>query len=140
MLVIRRPQMFSSADESLKDETHLLLFWFGSLVTLHTFVLVHITSVVKPVHIFIPRSSLWKLFKGWALFRVCIWKHALLRMHFFQFWKYAIVCIFEIWQNIMPLTHFQLMLHIYTPWKHPKTYGFLVFSGGIEEEYWLKMC
>ena len=26
VLVIRRPQMFSSADESLKDETHLLLF------------------------------------------------------------------------------------------------------------------
>ena len=30
-------QMFSSVDESLKDEMPQLLFWNGSLVTLHTF-------------------------------------------------------------------------------------------------------
>ena len=36
------------------------------------------------------------------------------------------------------LTHFQLMLHFYTPWKQ-KTWGFLMFSGCIEVEYWLKM-
>ena len=29
-------QLFSSADKSLKDETRLLLLWYGSLVTLHT--------------------------------------------------------------------------------------------------------
>ena len=29
-------QLFSSADESLKDETRLPLLWHGSLVTLHT--------------------------------------------------------------------------------------------------------
>ena len=41
--------MFRSADESLKDETRLLLLWVGSLVTLHTCVFIHIKSVVKPV-------------------------------------------------------------------------------------------
>ena len=30
------------------------------------------------------------------------------------------------------LTHFQPMFHFYTPWKHQKTYGFLMSSGGIE--------
>ena len=37
------------------------------------------------------------------------------------------------------LTHFQLMLHCYIHWKHQNPRSFLVFSGGIEEEYWLKM-
>ena len=31
------------------------------------------------------------------------------------------------------------MFHFYTPWKHQKTSGFLMFSGGIEVEQWLKM-
>ena len=48
-------QMFSSADESLKDQTRLLLLWIGSLVTLHTFVFTRITSVVKPVYIFMDK-------------------------------------------------------------------------------------
>ena len=37
------------------------------------------------------------------------------------------------------LTHFRLMLYFYTPWKHPKTGRFLMFSGGVEVEHWLKM-
>ena len=37
------------------------------------------------------------------------------------------------------LTHFQPMFHFYTPWKQQKTGGFLMFSGGIEVEHWLKM-
>ena len=37
------------------------------------------------------------------------------------------------------LTHFQPMFHFYTPWKHHKIGGFLMFSGGIEVEHWLKM-
>ena len=36
-------------------------------------------------------------------------------------------------QFISPLTHFEPMFHFYTPW------GFLMFSGGIEVEHWLKM-
>ena len=52
--------MFSSADESLKEETRLLLIWVGSLVTLHTFVFTHITSVVKPVHIFMTGGRVSK--------------------------------------------------------------------------------
>ena len=30
------------------------------------------------------------------------------------------------------LTHIQPMTHFYTPWKHHKTSGFLMFPGGIE--------
>ena len=30
-------------------------------------------------------------------------------------------------------------VHFYTPWKHQKTGGFLMFRGGIEVEDWLKM-
>ena len=37
------------------------------------------------------------------------------------------------------LTHFQPMSHFYTPWKDQKTGGFLIFSGGIEVEHWLKI-
>ena len=40
--------------------------------------------------------------------------------------------------NIFYLTHFKPMFHFYTPWKQ-KTGGFLMFSGGIEVEHWLKM-
>ena len=31
------------------------------------------------------------------------------------------------------------MFHFYTPWQRQKTKGFLMFSGGIEVEYLLKM-
>ena len=31
------------------------------------------------------------------------------------------------------------MFHFYTPWKHQKTAGFLMFPGGIEIEHLLKM-
>ena len=36
------------------------------------------------------------------------------------------------------LTHFQPMLHFYTPWKHQKISDSLIFSGGIEMEHCLK--
>ena len=28
------------------------------------------------------------------------------------------------------------MFHFYTPWKRQKTFGFLLFSDGIEMEHW----
>ena len=34
------------------------------------------------------------------------------------------------------LTHFQLIFHLYSPWKHQKTTGFLMFQRGIEVEHW----
>ena len=37
------------------------------------------------------------------------------------------------------LTHFSPVSHFYTPWKRQKTYGFLMFSGGIEIWHWTKM-
>ena len=41
---------------------------------------------------------------------------------------------------IQILTHFQPKFHFYTPLKHLKTGGFLMFSGGTEVEHWLKMA
>ena len=37
------------------------------------------------------------------------------------------------------LTHFSPVSHFYTPWKRQKTFGFLMFSGGIEMWHWTKM-
>ena len=49
--------MFSSTGASLKDETRSLLLWDNSLVTLHTFMFIHITSVLKPVYIYMAESK-----------------------------------------------------------------------------------
>ena len=37
------------------------------------------------------------------------------------------------------LTNFMLLLFFYTPWKHKKPRGFLMFSGGIERDQWHEM-
>ena len=34
---------------------------------------------------------------------------------------------------------FSSNVQIHTPWKHQKTSGFLMLSGGVEVENWLKM-
>ena len=34
------------------------------------------------------------------------------------------------------LTHFMPQVSFNTPWKHQKTFGFLMFSGGIERDLW----
>ena len=54
--VKKTTEVFSSADEFIKGETRLLLRWVGSLATLHTFLLVHITSIVKLVHLSMTKS------------------------------------------------------------------------------------
>ena len=36
-------------------------------------------------------------------------------------------------------THFTPIFRFYTPWKSKKTWGFLLFSRGIEREYWHEM-
>ena len=69
VFVIIHHSVVSSTDETLNNEKRLLLLWVGLLVTLHTFVFTHITSVVKPVHIFMARSRVSKSrSKSWALF------------------------------------------------------------------------
>ena len=50
--------------------------------------------------------------------------------------KYTPRYYYEI-RKIAYLTHFQPLFHFYIPWKQ-KTSGFLMFSEGIEVEYWLK--
>ena len=37
-------------------------------------------------------------------------------------------------------THFSPLGSFYTPWKHQKTRGFLMFSGGVEREQWHEMA
>ena len=34
------------------------------------------------------------------------------------------------------LTHFMPQVSFNTPWKHQKTFDFLMFSGGIERDLW----
>ena len=38
--------------------------------------------------------------------------------------------------NIKKITYFMLLVSFYTPWKHQKTTGFLMFLGGIERNQW----
>lgn len=49
-------QMFISDDESLKDETRLLLLQESTLVALYIFLFTQIIYVVKPVHIFMVKG------------------------------------------------------------------------------------
>ena len=44
-----------------------------------------------------------------------------------------------IWAIITLSTHFQPIFNFYTLRKHQKTTNFLMFSGGIEVEHWLKL-
>ena len=37
------------------------------------------------------------------------------------------------------LIHFWIMFPFHNPWKHQKTWGFLVFSGGIKRKHWPQM-
>ena len=37
------------------------------------------------------------------------------------------------------LTHFMPLISFHTPWKHQKTRGFLMFSGGIKRDQWHEM-
>ena len=38
--------------------------------------------------------------------------------------------------TLMLLNHFMLLVSFYTPRKHQKIYGFLVFSMGIDKDQW----
>ena len=40
---------------------------------------------------------------------------------------------------VLWLTRFSLMPHVYTTWKPQKSFGFLMFSGGLEMEHWIKI-
>ena len=39
-------------------------------------------------------------------------------------------------KTIQPLTYFIPLFSFYTPWKHQKTPGFLMFLGGIKSDQW----
>ena len=41
---------------------------------------------------------------------------------------------------LVSLSHYMPLFSFYTSWKHQKTKGFLMFSGGIEREQWQEMA
>ena len=41
---------------------------------------------------------------------------------------------------LVSLSHYMPLFSFYTSWKHQKTRGFLMFSGGIEREQWHEMA
>ena len=45
----------------------------------------------------------------------------------------------QIFQETLHFTHFSPMFYFYTPWKRQKTFGFQMFSGGIEMGHWAKL-
>ena len=42
-------------------------------------------------------------------------------------------------QHREELTHFSLVFHFYIPWKRLNSKGCLIFSGGMEMDYWNKI-
>ena len=96
--------IYSSTDEPLKDKMHLLLLWVGLLVTLHTFVFSHITSVVKLVHIFMARS---RVYKSRLKYRVCFYRY----VHFGCVPIYIYIYIY-IYTYISIYTNFYIYVNI----------------------------
>ena len=59
---------------------------------------------------------------------------------FFSLWHiFQINLSLNLSLSFIWLTHFQPMFRFYNSWKHQKTGGLLMFSGGIKVEHWLKM-
>lgn len=47
--------------------------------------------------------------------------------------------LIQMFYRILILIHSKPIFRFYTPWKSKKTWGFLLFSRGIEREYWHEM-
>ena len=53
---------------------------------------------------------------------------------------YLFKMIIEVIQlPVVTIIHFKPMFHIFSPWKHQNTFGFLMFWEGIEMEHWHEM-
>ena len=48
------------------------------------------------------------------------------------------ICLSSSWICIF-LIHFMQLVSFYTPWKHQKTFGFLIFLGSIVGDQWHEM-
>ena len=62
---------------------------------------------------------------------------ALKRLNHFMPMFHLFQC-FRLFRSIC-VTHFIPLVSFYTPWKHQKTRGFLMFSGGLERDQWHEM-
>ena len=55
----------------------------------------------------------------------------------FNFDQSLLGCKFNSWNVIKLLANLGSKVIFHNPWNNKKTYGFLMFSGGIEKEHWL---
>ena len=94
-------RLFISADECLKDISYLLLVWVISLITFYTFVFTHITSVMKPVQIFMTRRRVSKSLK-----HVCIPFFSIICMCI----SYIYIYIYKLFINI---NYIYIYIYIY---------------------------
>ena len=46
------------------------------------------------------------------------------------------ICLINCLKWSFTLTHFMPLVSYYMPWKHEKTFGFFMFSGGVERNQW----
>ena len=42
-------------------------------------------------------------------------------------------------RKLCVLTHLRLMFSFYAPWKHQKTFDYMMFSGSMKGKYYLEM-
>ena len=52
---------------------------------------------------------------------------------------YKVRCNIQLFVSSSGLTHFMPLVPFDTPWKHQKTSGFLMCSGGFERDQWGEM-
>ena len=78
IIKMRTSQMFSSDEESLRDEMCLLLIWDGSLVVLQTFVFIHLVASYAPmciVFMIIYMQYMAAILLLWDLSALCVMDH-----------------------------------------------------------------
>ena len=101
-------QLFISADECLKDILYLLLVWVISLITFYTFVFTHITSVMKPVQIFMTRRRVSKSLKHVcipfsSIICMCIFIYIYIYIYIYILYIYIYINIYKLYINYIYL-------------------------------------
>ena len=103
------------------------------------FLLTHLMPLVSP---YTPwkhqRTCFSDIFRGYIK-RPVIWNR-LNKLNMLAKAKPTLTGSYMRWTlDVDGLTDFMPMVSFYTPWKHQKTSGFLMFSGAIERDQWHKM-
>ena len=124
-------QLFSSGDESLKDETRLLLLWDGSLVTLHilcSYIFIHASVVkpVQPVHIFMARN---RVSKSYLMVELCF--HHFMHFHCVPIHIYIYIYIYKIYIYI-----YIIYIYIYIYVSYKVRANWILYIGTSEKSRW----